>query len=222
MDGVTVVIVASFILAFKAVLVEGSEVAIIAVATVSRLGRKNVLVGVICGAVGSLGIFAIVREFYVLLPDVVISLVTGVILLYFSQGFWRGFAKYYFGKKDFRAKMKKMGDEVVEEDMAHVGAGAQGTIPFSMRNALPVMSITMTEGFEASLVLAAAGAFNLQWTAIGGGISLLLLVTLSIFAYDYLLRVPHWFLDLFAAVVLLSFGAYFLLTGALIALGIWS
>lgn len=222
MEDIAVVIVASFLLSFKAVLVEGSEVAIIAIATVNRLGKRNVLAGVVLGALGSLVIFLGVREFFVLLPDIVISLLTGCVLLYFSRRFLRGFAKYYHGKQDFREKMKIKSDEVVEKDLAHGVVGLQGVIPFSFANSLPVLTITLTEGFEASLVLAAAGAFNLQWTAIGGGISITLLVAVSVFAYNYLLRIPHWFLDLLAGIVLLSFGSYFFLTGVLIGLGIWS
>ena len=41
---------------------EGSEVAIIAVATVSRLGKKNVLLGVVIGALGSLALVLAVRR----------------------------------------------------------------------------------------------------------------------------------------------------------------
>ncbi len=46
-DGV--VIVGSFLLSFKAVLLEGSEVAILSVATVKQLGKSNVLLGVVRG-----------------------------------------------------------------------------------------------------------------------------------------------------------------------------
>ena len=221
MSDIAVVIIASFLLSFKAVLVEGSEVAIIAIATVSRLGKRNVLLGVALGALGSLVILLGVREVFVLLPDIVISLLTGSVLLYFSRKFLRGFLKYYSGRVNFSEKMKKEEDEIVRRDLAH-GGDPQGVVPFSFTNSLPVLSITLTEGFEASLVLAAAGAFNLLWTAIGGGVSIVLLVVLSLLAYDHLVRVPHWFLDLLAGMVLLSFGSYFILTGALIWLGVWS
>jgi uncharacterized membrane protein len=81
-----------------------------------------------------------------------------------------------------------------------------------------VLTITLTEGFEASLVLAAAGAFNIQWTLIGAFVSLLLLIVVSAISYDYLMRVPRWLLDVIAGVVLLSFGLIFLISGILSAL----
>lgn len=93
-------------------------------------------------------------------------------------------------------------------------------IPFSFLNSLPVLSITLTEGFEASLVLVAAGAFNLESTAIGGSMSLLLVIAVSLASYDCLLRFPRWVLDLIAGVVLLKFGTYFLLSGLLAGLGL--
>jgi uncharacterized membrane protein len=80
----------------------------------------------------------------------------------------------------------------------------------------------LTEGFEASLVLAAAGTFNLEWTIIGALVSIALLITISAISYEYLLRVPRWLLDLIAGVVLLSFGSYFLVTGVFSAANIIS
>ena len=142
-------------------------------------------------------------------------------LLYFSRKFLRGFGRYYFGKKSFREKMTRMGAQIIEKEL---GADRQSAspreIPLSIMNSLPVMSITLTEGFEASLVLAAAGAFNLEWTAIGGSVSLLLVIAVSLASYDYLLRFPRWVLDLIAGVVLLTFGMYFLGSGVLAALGV--
>lgn len=223
MDQVSVIIIGSFVLAFKAVLIEGSEVAIIAVATVSQLGKRNVLVGVLLGGLGSLAIFLGVREFFVLLPNLVVDFLTGSILLYFSRKFLRGFVRYYFGKRSFREKMKKIEEELVEKDLEHMmGSTRAGTIPFSLLNSLPVFSITMTEGFEASLVLAAAGAFNLVWTTIGGALSIAVLVVVSFVSYDYLMRVPRWLLDLVAGVVLFSFGSLFIASGLLLALGFGS
>ena len=103
-----VVIVASFLLAFKAVLVEGSEVAILSVATVKQLGKNNVLVGVLAGAGVSLFIFLGVRQVFLFLPEAAIDVGTGSVILYFSYRFLRGFKRYYFGKRSFRAKMEKM------------------------------------------------------------------------------------------------------------------
>jgi uncharacterized membrane protein len=211
-----VVIVASFLLAFKAVLVEGSEVAILSVATVKQLGKNNVVTGVLLGAVASLAIFLGVRQIFLLLPEALIDFGTGLVILYFSYRFLRGFRKYYFGKKSFRAKMEKMEAEVVGKDMEKYGAGKPSVVPFSLLNALPVFTITLTEGFEASLVLGAAGTYNFEWTAIGAILSLALLVVISAISYEYLLRFPRWGLDLLAGCVLLTFGTYFLVSGILL------
>lgn len=211
----SVVIIASFLLAFKAVLIEGSEVAILSVATVKQLGKRNVLFGVLVGAGGSLLVFLAVRTFFLLLPEVLIDLGTGCVILYFSYRFLRGFRRYYFGKKSFSAKMEKLEAEVVKKDMEKYGENAPTKVPFSAVNSLPVMTITLTEGFEASLVLAAAGAFNFEWTVIGALTSITLLLIISAISYQYLLRVPRWGLDLLAGSVLLIFGSFFLVSGIL-------
>jgi uncharacterized membrane protein len=225
--GIDVVIIASFLLAFKAVLVEGSEVAILSLATIKQIGKRNVLLGVVLGGLGSIVTFLVVEQAFLLLKtvsDALINLIPGAVILYFSYRFLRGFVKYYFRGKSFRAKMEKWSDEVVEKDLKRSGGvrTTEGQIPFSVGNSLPVFSITMTEGFEASLVLAAAGAFNLQWTLIGALVSILLLIVVSAFSYDYLMRVPRWLLDLIAGIVLLSFGSYFFISGILIAIGVIS
>jgi len=85
-----VVIIASFLLAFKAVLLEGSEVAILSVATVKQLGRNNVLLGVLAGGATSVFIFLGVRQILLLLPEVLIDIGTGLVILYFSYRFLRG------------------------------------------------------------------------------------------------------------------------------------
>ena len=227
MAGLDLVIIASFLLAFKAVLVEGSEVAILSLATIKLIGRRNVLLGVVLGGLGSIVTFLIVWNTFLALKtfsEALINLIPGMVILYFSYRFLRGFVKYYFRGKSFRAKMEKWSDEVVEKDLKHSGGvrTSKGQIPFSVGNSLPVFSITMTEGFEASLVLAAAGAFNLEWTLVGALASILLLIIVCAFSYDYLMRVPRWLLDLIAGIVLLSFGSYFFISGILIYLGIIS
>lgn len=212
----TVVIVGSFLLAFKAILVEGSEVAILSLATIKQLGRNNILFGVAMGGLGSVATFLIVRQVFLLLPVVVIDFATSIVLFYFSSRFLRGFVKYAIRHKSFREKMERMGREVVEKDLKREGSNpAMPVIPFSVPNSLPVLSITLTEGFEASLVLAAAGAFNLQWTLIGAAVSLLVLVVVSAISYDYLMRVPRWLLDVIAGLVLLTFGLIFFASGIL-------
>jgi uncharacterized membrane protein len=211
-----VVIIASFLLAFKAVLLEGSEVAILSVATVKQLGKNNVLFGVLAGASVSALVFLGVRQIFLLLPEAAIDIGTGTVILYFSSKFLRGFKRYYFGKKSFRAKMEKMQSEVVEKDLSKYGGEKPGVIPFSFLNSLPVFTITLTEGFEASLVLGASGTFNIEWTLIGAGLSILLLIIVSAISYDYLIRVPRWGLDLLAGSILLIFGSFFLLSGLLL------
>lgn len=212
----TVIIIGSFLLAFKAILVEGSEVAILSLATIKQLGRNNVLFGVIAGGLGSILTFLVVWRIFLLLPAIVIDFATAIVLFYFSSRFLRGFIKYRFRHKSFREKMARMGKEVVEKDLKREGTiDSSRPIPFSVPNSLPVLSITLTEGFEASLVLAAAGAFNIQWTLIGAAISLIVLIAVSAVSYDYLMRVPRWLLDLIAGVVLLTFGLIFFASGIL-------
>ena len=211
----SVIIIASFLLAFKAILLEGSEVAILSLATVKQLGRQNVLFGVLVGAGASVLIFLGVRTFFLLLPEVLIELGTGCVILYFSYRFLRGFKRYYFGKRSFTAKMEKMEAEVVKKDLDKYGGNAPARVPFSVLNSLPVMTITLTEGFEASLVLGAAGTFNFEWTLVGAGTSIVLLLVICAFSYKYLLRVPRWGLDLLAGSVLLVFGSFFLVSGIL-------
>ena len=217
---IPVVVIASFLLAFKAVLIEGSEVTILSLATIKRIGKKNVMLGVGLGGVGSLLVLVAVRQVFLFLSDVLIDLVAGTIILYFASRFLRGFIKYYFKGKSFRLKMEKMEDDLVSKELSHGGLKESDQIPFSLTNSLPVLSITLTEGFEASLVLAAAGSFNLEWTAIGGLLSIGLLIAVSIVSYDYLMRFPRWLLDLIGACVLLSFGSFFFISGVLLALGV--
>ena len=212
-----VVIVASFLLAFKAVLVEGSEVAILSVATVKQVGKNNVLLGVLAGAAATTFVFLGVRQVFLLLPEAVIDVGTGAVILYFSYKFLRGFKRYYFGKKSFRAKMEKEEAELVEKELGKYGTERPAVLPFSPVNALPVFAITLTEGFEASLVLSASGTYNLEWTLIGAGVSILLLIVISAISYDYLIRFPRWGLDLLAGCVLFTFGTFFLVSGMLLA-----
>ena len=215
--GSEVVVVAAFLLAFKAVLVEGSEVAILSVATVKQLGKNNVLLGVLAGAGASLFIFLGVRQVFLLFPEAAIDVGTGLVILYFSYRFLRGFKRYYFGKRSFRTKMEKMENEVVEKEMEKYGTERPATVPFSLVNALPVFSITLTEGFEASLVLSASGAYNFEWTVIGATVSILLLIVICAISYEYLIRFPRWGLDLLAGSVLFTFGTFFLVSGILLA-----
>jgi uncharacterized membrane protein len=213
----SIIVISSFLIAFKAVLLEGSEVAILSLATINQLGKRNVFLGVLLGSIGSLAIFLALQRVFLFLPDIAISFVAGGVLLYFSSRFLRGFIRYYFRGKSFGAKMTKMQDDVVERNLKrlHSPVDSKQQVPFSLPNSLPVFAITLTEGFEASIVLSAAGAFNLQWTLIGAAISLILIITVSAVSYDYLMRVPRWLLDLIAGVILLTFGLLFIGTGIL-------
>ncbi len=224
MASIPVVVIASFLIAFKAVLVEGSEVAILSLATVKQLGKQNVLLGITLGGLGSVATFLIVRQVFVVLTDEITNLLTGTVILYFSYRFLRGFIKYRFRGKSFRAKMEGWAHDMVQKDLehSHGQTTSAGAVPFTLSNSFPVLTITLTEGFEASLVLAAAGAFNLQWTLVGAIASLMLLIIVSAVSYDYLMRIPRWALDLLAGLVLLTFGSIFFVTGVLIALGIIS
>ncbi|HYC27013.1 MAG TPA: hypothetical protein VEB67_03225 [Nitrososphaerales archaeon] len=214
------VILASFLLAFKAILIEGSEVAILSLATIKQLGRNNVVLGVLAGGSTSVLIFLGVRQVFLLLPEYLIDIGTGTVILYFSYRFLRGFKRYYFGKRSFRAKMEKLQGEVVAKDYEWYTGDRPQVVPFSLLNSLPVFTITLTEGFEASLVLGAAGSINFEWTLIGAVVSMALIVSICAVSYEYLVRVPRWALDLIAGCVLLTFGSYFLLSGiSLIAFG---
>ncbi len=209
----TVIIIGSFLLAFKAILIEGSEVAIIALSLIHQLGRRNIFFGVLIGGLGSIGTFLIVRQIFAALSGVIVDFATAVILLYFSSRFLRGFVKYAFKGRSFKAKMQRMKEEAVAK--AKENNGNTAVQEFSLKHSLPVVTITLTEGFEASLILAAAGAFNFTWTIIGAIVSLLVLFGVSAFSYEYLVRAPRWLLDMIAGIVLLTFGLLFLVTGIL-------
>src|SRR3989442_15147657 len=104
----TVVIIGSFLLAFKAILVEGSEVAILSLATIKQLGRNKILFGVIAAGLGSIVTFLVVWRIFLLLPVIVIDFATATVLFYFSSRFLRGFIKYAIRHKSFREKMARM------------------------------------------------------------------------------------------------------------------
>src|SRR5438034_10089709 len=76
----TVVIIGSFLLAFKPILVEGSEVAILSLATIKQLGRNNILFGVVMGGLVSMVNFLALRQVFLLLPVFVIHFATSIVL----------------------------------------------------------------------------------------------------------------------------------------------
>src|SRR2546427_11004473 len=118
----TVIIIGSFLLAFKAILIEGSEVAILSLATIKQLGRNNILFGVIAGGLGSIVTFLVVWRGFLLLPPILIDFSTSIVLFYFSNPFLRGFIKYAIIHKAFRKKMAWIGKSgVVKEPQAESG-----------------------------------------------------------------------------------------------------
>ncbi len=209
MQGISVAIVGSFLLAFKAVLLEGSEVAILSLATIKQLGKQNVLFGVLVGGIGSLVILFTVHYIFLFLSETIVNVVAGIILLVFSAKFWRDFYLLKTGRESFKEEMAKEATEMVAEDLKRVKSSTSA-IPFSPLNAVPVLTITLTEGFEASLVIAAAGTFNITWTIIGALVSLAIIIAISAVSYDYFIRFPRWLLDIIAGIVLLTFGLIFL------------
>src|SRR3989441_11691995 len=104
----TVVIIGSFLLAFKAILIEGSEVAILSLATIKQLGRNNILFGVITGGLGSIVTFLVVWRGFLLLPPLVIGFATAIVLFYLSNRFLRGFIKDAIRHKSFRVKIARI------------------------------------------------------------------------------------------------------------------
>src|SRR2546427_1685748 len=118
----TVIIIGSFLLAFKAILIEGSEVAILSLATIKQLGRNNILFGVIAGGLGSIVTFLVVWRVFLLLPAIVIYFATSIVLFYFSSRFLRGFIKYAIRHKSFREKMARMEKEGVWKNLQREGA----------------------------------------------------------------------------------------------------
>src|SRR5260370_8261871 len=98
---VAVVIIGSFLLAFKAVLIEGSEVTILSLATVKRIGKNNVLLGVTLGGFGSILTFVIVRQFFLLLSDIAINLVAGLVIFFFSFPFFRRCSTHLFFRQTY-------------------------------------------------------------------------------------------------------------------------
>src|SRR5256712_8223136 len=113
----TVVIIGSFLLAFKAILIEGSEVAILSLATIKQLGRNNILFGVIAGGLGSIVTFLIVWRIFLLLPPIVIDFATAIVLFYFSNRFFRGFIKNTIRHKSFREKKARMGKKGIWKEL---------------------------------------------------------------------------------------------------------
>src|SRR5438094_8837256 len=99
-----VVIIGSFLLAFKAILIEGSAVAILSLATIKQLGRNNILFGVIAGGLGSIISFLVVWRMFLLLYAIIIEFATVTVMFYLSSMSPRGFVQYRIRPLSFRVQ----------------------------------------------------------------------------------------------------------------------
>jgi uncharacterized membrane protein len=230
-------ILASFLLSFKSVLIEGSEVTILSLATLNLIGRRNVFLGIVLGSIGALISYVILSQVFLFVAGqseilglangglILIDLIAGSITLFFSWRFLKEFVKYYRTRSSFEEAMAEETAEVVEQGKKARASGPepikgqqQEEIPFSLRMSLPVLTITLSEGFEASLVIAAASTFNPTFATVGAVTSILLLLVIAAVAYRYLTRVPKWALEGLAGAILLVFGSYFIILAALLYL----
>ncbi|PMP75047.1 MAG: hypothetical protein C0180_02550 [Aciduliprofundum sp.] len=199
-------LVLSFLASFKAILIEGSEVTIIALTTVKKLGKKNVLAGLISGIIVVLMLYLILENIFLLFPSDYVSIVAGIILLYFAYRFGRGFYRYYFKGGNFGLKMKREEEEIVAKSL---GAG------FNRVNIIPMFLATLVEGTEATLIIAASGAFSPAYAIYGAVAGIAVLVAFAAVSYRYLMKLQRWALDLIAFIVLTTFGIIFLVSGIL-------
>ena len=235
MDSIS--ILASFLLSFKSVLIEGTEVTILSLATIDLIGKRNVFLGITLGSIGALISYVILSQAFHLIAGqnkilgaangglILIDLVAGSITLFFSWRFLKEFVKYYRTRSSFEEAMAEETAEVVAQGKKvrasrpeAVKGQPQESIPFSLRMSLPVLTITLSEGFEASLVIAAASTFNPTFAIVGAVTSILLLLVIAAVAYRYLTRVPKWALEGLAGAILLAFGSYFIILATLLYL----
>ncbi|MCI4435167.1 MAG: hypothetical protein JHC29_06860 [Thermoplasmata archaeon] len=199
-------LVLSFLASFKAILIEGSEVTIIALTTIKKLGKRNVLAGLVSGIIVVILLYLILENIFSLFPSDYVSIVAGIILLYFAYRFGRGFYRYYFKGGNFELKMKKEEEEIVAKSL---NAG------FNRVNIIPMFFATLVEGTEATLIIAASGAFSPQYAIFGAITGILVLVAFAAVSYRYLMKLPRWALDLIAFTVLTVFGIIFIVSGIL-------
>ncbi|MFP3254974.1 MAG: hypothetical protein RXP30_00865 [Thermoplasmata archaeon] len=199
-------LVLSFLASFKAILIEGSEVTIIALTTIKKLGKKNVLAGLVSGIIVVILLYLILENIFSLFPSDYVSIVAGIILLYFAYRFGRGFYRYYFKGGNFELKMKKEEEEIVAKSL---------NVGFNRVNIIPMFFATLVEGTEATLIIAASGAFSPQYAIFGAITGILVLVAFAAVSYRYLMKLPRWALDLIAFTVLTVFGIIFIVSGIL-------
>ncbi|MFI5421136.1 MAG: hypothetical protein ACHQ1H_09250 [Nitrososphaerales archaeon] len=60
----SVQVVASFLLAFKSVLIEGTEITILSLATINLIGKRNVLLGLFAGLAGTFLSYLLVSRIF--------------------------------------------------------------------------------------------------------------------------------------------------------------
>jgi len=202
----TTFIILSFLASFKAILIEGSEVTIIALTTFQKLGKKNVLMGVFLGVIVILILYLILQNIFLMFPQDYVSIAAGIILLYFSYRFGRGFYRYRFKGRKFELKMKKESEEIIEKSVKN---------EYNRVNITPMFLATLVEGTEATLIIAASGAFSPTYAIFGAITGIAVLIAFALASYRYLMKLPRWVLDLIAFVVLFTFGTIFIVTGLL-------
>jgi uncharacterized membrane protein len=204
-------IILSFIASFKAILIEGSEVTIIALTTFQKVGKKNVIAGVSLGVLVTAALFVFLSKIFSLFPQDYVSILAGVILLYFSYRFGRGFYRYYFKGGNFEKKMEKEEKEIIEKSISDQLKGVSIT---------PIFLATLVEGTEATLIIAASGVYSPTYAIFGALLGIAILLIIAIVSYKYLIKMPRWTLDLIAFGVLLIFGIIFITSGILGIYGI--
>ena len=222
----------SFLLAFKSVLIEGDEIAILSLTTVELIGKRNVILGLVLGLAGTLFSYLIVSQVFAVVAhqttflglrnggEIVIDLFAGGITIFFSWRFLKEFVKYRRTHSSFGEAMTGERDQIISHEREALArenlAGSGAVIPVSVWLALPVFSITLSEGFEASLVISAATVYNQTFAVLGAASSIVLVLIIAAVAYRRLTRVPKWSLEALAGSILLVFGSYFVLSALLL------
>lgn len=234
----SVQIIASFLLAFKAVLLEGAEIALLSLGIISVVGKKNVLLGLAIGLIGTLAIYLIISQVFLFVigqksllgiengGQIIVNIVAGAIILFFSFKFLRAFVKYFRTKSSLGESIRAEEDELISDErkilasehniVGNGNSNSSKVVHASLKLAFPVTAITLSEGFEASLVLSAASAYNAIYTIIGAVTSIIIVLAASAIAYKHLTKVPKWLLEGLAGSVLLIFGLYFIVSAALL------
>ncbi len=102
--------------------------------------------------------------------------------------------------------MKKEEEEIVEKSIGK---------EFNKVNIMPMFFATLVEGTEATLIIAASGAFSPYYAIYGAIAGIIVLIAFAAISYRYLMKLPRWALDLIAFAVLTTFGIIFIISGIL-------